>query len=661
MAAPPRSCHLSISVDTSSAADAGPSSRSVPVSRSSSTTSASNGSSGSATPTTTTSNTSSSTSSSARSDSCRSPRSRAADGPSSLRLEGEIRSKGGVKDAPFLVISRREALFGLLPLATVLSLVLLASAVRQSGSRTNVSSPEVRGATGLRQLLGAPYDYRDDLASSTQRLDDSPALIAGSRSDEYNREGDGDTASAGTDAPSRAWAVPVTDTAEDESLQSLGSSVAVSEHNRPDASTNDAALAAVGGSTSSSPMPRGGGGRDCKRRTRTGHCLSELFSVYDDAYRSLWPSRVDLVIRSHVSSTFFLLEMLFASIEQMWPRGIGDVILILDSDERLAEDLIPTWIKVYYEHNPLKLPGKILQQWSYLWADNYTTAPYVALIDDDVIFNMKVTPRLLFNLTDGKPYVIGSKQKQMNHWLPSTQFFVGEDKYFANFMVQLPFVMPTSVLPRFRSHVANLHKDKGGSFDSAFEWFSVHGPKFEKTQIAHTTIGNYMWAYAHDEVHWALEWTNHTPIPRVGVHVPYSQPFRVATKHRDDAPRVIKTYVQLAAYYSHEGVCHAVPAGELPGCDDVSKYSQRQIWQYAMDWFDWPAIKEKRANATVVYDQYVTELACMYWRVAQGGGGGGGGGESSMQGTAVEMRGDVPAERRRELVSSLQDCVTPRS
>ncbi|CAI5473999.1 unnamed protein product [Closterium sp. Yama58-4] len=342
----------------------------------------------------------------------------------------------------------------------------------------------------------------------------------------------------------------------------------------------------------------------------------------------------------------------------MWPRGIGDVILILDGDERLAEDLIPTWIKVYYEENRLKLPGKILQQWSYLWADNYTTAPYVALIDDDVIFNMKVTPGLLFNLTNGKPYVIGSAQRQLDHWLPSTKFFVGEDKYFANFMVQLPFLMPTSVLPKFRSHVANLHKDKGGTFDSAFKWFSERGPRFERTQIAHTTIGNYMWAFAHDEVHWALEWTNHTPIPRVGVHLPYTQPFRVATNHNDNAPRVIKTYVQVAAYYSHEGVCHALPDGELPGCDDVNRFPQQQIWQYAMDWYDWPAIRKKKANATIVYDQYQSELSCMYWKVAQVGAGCGG--EPRVLGTTAQVRGADPAGRRRELLKFLQECISPQ-
>ncbi|CAI5985613.1 unnamed protein product [Closterium sp. NIES-65] len=215
----------------------------------------------------------------------------------------------------------------------------------------------------------------------------------------------------------------------------------------------------------------------------------------------LWPARVDLLVRSHVSDAYFLIEVLFRSIEQMWPRGIGDVILVLDEGEIVVRDLVPPWVKVYYETNYLDLPGKILQQWSYLWADNYTTAPYIAIIDDDVVFNLKVTPGLLFNLTEGKPIVIGSRNAQRNNWLPSTRWLVGQHAYFANFMVQLPFVFPRDVLPRFREHVGELHRDKfGKSFDKAFKYFAERGPKFERTQIAHTTLGNYMWAFTQDEV-----------------------------------------------------------------------------------------------------------------------------------------------------------------
>ncbi|CAI5517831.1 unnamed protein product, partial [Closterium sp. Naga37s-1] len=236
----------------------------------------------------------------------------------------------------------------------------------------------------------------------------------------------------------------------------------------------------------------------------------------------LWPARVDLVVRSYVSDNFFLTAFLFASIEQMWPAGIGDVILVLDESDRHVEDIVPPWVKIYYEKNYLGLTPKLVQQWSYLWADNYTTAPYIAIIDDDVIFNLKVTPGLLFNLTDGKPYVIGSRQKQMNHWVPSTHYFVGKPYYFANFMVQLPFVFPRDVLPKFRDHVTRIRDGKFASFDAAFLNFARHGPKFERTQIAHTTLGNFMWAFTQDEVHWALEWTNHVPIPHEGVHMSYS-------------------------------------------------------------------------------------------------------------------------------------------
>ncbi|CAI5531959.1 unnamed protein product [Closterium sp. Naga37s-1] len=352
----------------------------------------------------------------------------------------------------------------------------------------------------------------------------------------------------------------------------------------------------------------------CQRRTKSGHCVSEMLRLYDEAYAPLWPARVDLLVRSHVSDAYFLIEVLFRSIEQMWPRGIGDVILVLDEGESVVRDLVPPWVKVYYEKNYLDLPGKILQQWSYLWADNYTTAPYIAIIDDDVVFNLKVTPGLLFNLTDSKPIVIGSRNAQRNNWLPSTRWLVGQHAYFANFMVQLPFVFPKGVLPRFREHVGVLHRDKfGKSFDKAFKYFAERGPKFERTQIAHTTLGNYMWAFTQDEVHWALEWTDHVPIPRVGVHIPYSWTFREVTNHTDNMPRVIKAYISVSGYFAHEAICHAFPPGELDGCDDVNYTPQQQIWQYALNWFDWPAIKKKWENGTYLYDVYQKEMHCLYW------------------------------------------------
>ena len=66
--------------------------------------------------------------------------------------------------------------------------------------------------------------------------------------------------------------------------------------------------------------------------------------------RSLWPARVDLLIRSYVSDKFFLLEMLFDSIDQMWPKGIGDVILVLDKHDEVVQHIVPHWVKVRGGH-----------------------------------------------------------------------------------------------------------------------------------------------------------------------------------------------------------------------------------------------------------------------------------------------------------------------
>ena len=61
---------------------------------------------------------------------------------------------------------------------------------------------------------------------------------------------------------------------------------------------------------------------------------------------SLWPGRVDLLIRAYVSPNFFLLGLLFQSIDLMWPKGIGDVILVLDEKDQVVHHIVPHWVKV---------------------------------------------------------------------------------------------------------------------------------------------------------------------------------------------------------------------------------------------------------------------------------------------------------------------------
>ena len=117
------------------------------------------------------------------------------------------------------------------------------------------------------------------------------------------------------------------------------------------------------------------------------------------------------------------------------------------------------------------------------------------------------------------------------------------------------------------------------------------------------------------QVHWALEWTDHMPVPRVGVHLPYAQPYRTATNFTEPIPRLVQPYVELAGYYTQEGVCHAFPKGEVEECEAVLRYDQRQIWQYALDWYDWPQIKGNAKNSTFMYDSYRKELWCMYDKV----------------------------------------------
>ncbi|CAI5981412.1 unnamed protein product [Closterium sp. NIES-65] len=266
-----------------------------------------------------------------------------------------------------------------------------------------------------------------------------------------------------------------------------------------------------------------GGGRRCERVTKAGICVSDFFALVDDVYRPFWPGKVDLVIRSYLSEKLFLLYSLLTSVELMWPRGIGRVVVVLDEGDDVAMHLMPPWVQVKYERNYLKLPGKILQQWSYGWVDNYTSAPFVAIADDDIIFNLKVTPFLLFNLSDpsqgnqspvGRPYLIGSKDQGYHR--PSTDFLLGRRAYAGNFMVQLPLLLPRGAVSGYRDAVGAAHPKMAGGYDEAVQWWAEHGGQY-RDQIAHTVMGNYLWNNDKDKMEFAMEWSDHTPIPRVGI------------------------------------------------------------------------------------------------------------------------------------------------
>ena len=137
------------------------------------------------------------------------------------------------------------------------------------------------------------------------------------------------------------------------------------------------------------------------------------------------------------------------------------------------------------------------------------------------------------------------------------------------------------------------------------------------------------------------------PVPRVGVHLPYIEPYRNATNVSKGIPRLIQPYIEIAGYFTQEGVCHAFPKGEVEECEAVLRHDQRQIWQYAMDWNDWPQIKENSTNATFMYDNYRKELWCMYDKVLK-------------INTMASNR--TSGDRRRWLIEETRrDCITPHS
>ncbi|CAE8605635.1 unnamed protein product, partial [Polarella glacialis] len=106
------------------------------------------------------------------------------------------------------------------------------------------------------------------------------------------------------------------------------------------------------------------------------------------------------------------LSWLLMSATFFWPAHWG-VIVALDSDSELdaaACKQLPKWVRcIIIERPPFydqlnmtfrmlggQNPGMVWKEWSECWADRYSSADYIAVIDTDVVFVTFGIEQLLF-------------------------------------------------------------------------------------------------------------------------------------------------------------------------------------------------------------------------------------------------------------------------
>jgi hypothetical protein len=111
------------------------------------------------------------------------------------------------------------------------------------------------------------------------------------------------------------------------------------------------------------------------------------------------------------------------------------------------------------------------QQWSNMWADNYTSSEYVVFFDSDAVLHILITPDMVF---DSQGRVVHTISKfQHGEYCNGSSFWLGdiydknhpnntsyqqskeEQHWPGNFMIRLPLVFPTKMFPAFRDYIIN--------------------------------------------------------------------------------------------------------------------------------------------------------------------------------------------------------------
>jgi len=150
----------------------------------------------------------------------------------------------------------------------------------------------------------------------------------------------------------------------------------------------------------SAPSPPGAAVyNDLPRTTAWGESVHD---VIQRTLRAAWgpnPPQIDLYLRAGCGATTEIAYLL-PTIELFWPAFLGEVIIALDAgNEASLDHFIPSnrsavrqSYRFVYEDVPC-LPGRILNQVSYLNADLHSQAEYIVTIDSDCAFHSPVTCR----------------------------------------------------------------------------------------------------------------------------------------------------------------------------------------------------------------------------------------------------------------------------
>eukprot|EP00668_Euglena_longa_P001092 GGOE01001303.1.p1 GENE.GGOE01001303.1~~GGOE01001303.1.p1 ORF type:complete len:607 (-),score=66.09 GGOE01001303.1:24-1814(-) len=308
--------------------------------------------------------------------------------------------------------------------------------------------------------------------------------------------------------------------------------------------------------------------------------------------------RVDLWVRTFTPGADKLITILYESLELFWPKHYGQLVILLDNESSADHAFgklisqIPPFPRVFYQPEPDwslfpsvicgRTKGYDRQMYSGFYADLYTDAPFIGLVDNDALFTSVVPPSAIFDDQlrpiviakttrydeRGNPFVMGPMN---GRWALATTKALGLPQA-ADFMWNFPVTVRRAAFAEVRDFIA---KRFNTTFERAF--FEIARTKGSYCQI--NIILNYEWYFHRAKYKWHLQ--SVAGASQLFINGTYNVPkARVATHARGSNSNDVYAYIR-------QGYCFGCIT--LDNCADKSgqKEAQHILKYYHQILFNW--------------------------------------------------------------------------
>lgn len=259
----------------------------------------------------------------------------------------------------------------------------------------------------------------------------------------------------------------------------------------------------------------------------------KYFNIYDsnDNTSSQWNKiSICLFTSIHHGSQGYIATVL-NNYDLFWPKNIGKKVILLDKGFEYLEAYITNNWNVYYEEYNLK--GEIRKQYSFYVAYKYCRSnKYIAYMDSDSIFTMKISKFMLFDEIN-KPYFLYTNKIRNFRFNPLYILKFNITKW-GDGMITFPVIVYTKHLIELDEYIEKMHNT---TLEKVIN-------KFFASQFC--VILEYVKKYYKNEYHFSIYEEN--PILRCGLHVNYAYGVQKSKKLLFDFNSIVNSI-------TYDGIC----------------------------------------------------------------------------------------------------------